>query len=276
MVDAGEAFYPEPGEIEFLLGLEGGLFFPFRVLPPDTRLGDLLDVGDGIEVGGEGVAVRPAVTVEDVERVDVIENPGGVRGEDVGDARVEPDGEQGGQAGFLKAVVKIELPLVGKHLVAAGNRLGSRGVDVVGPGDQAGLHHGQVLLGKSGVEYNLATILADERRHCPGITGIEGGGVHRHRSGQPCRNPVALVPLAACDGDPREEPGLLRSLDRHHIGNTAGADDENPSHGGKIFGRRRVARMKTGAPRRATGPDSASWLSAADPSPAGRTAVHTA
>ena len=52
MVDAGEFAGAKSGEKIGRLGLESWFLLPAIILPPDSRLGYFLNVGDRIEIGG--------------------------------------------------------------------------------------------------------------------------------------------------------------------------------------------------------------------------------
>ena len=119
--------------VERLVDAERVGFVPLAVFPVFAALGDFADVDFGVEVGGESLAVVAGVAVHDIQVADFIEMVlGGVGGEDAGHARVEAAAEDGGQPGFLEAVVVGPLPAVLVFGFVQGFVVG--GIQIVGPG----------------------------------------------------------------------------------------------------------------------------------------------
>ncbi len=124
---------------EFLVFRHRRGFHEFPVLPVAALRGDFADVDLRIEIGGEGAAVVAAVHIDDVERVDLVEmvfeRP---CCEDTGHAGIEAGAEQRGDAGFLEFLLIGPLPGILEFRDV--QRLVVRGIHVIDPGLEAGIH----------------------------------------------------------------------------------------------------------------------------------------
>ena len=156
--------------VEALVHAHGGRFPEGSVFPVAAGGRHLADVDFRVEIGGEGLAVVAAVDVDDVQRVDfikmVLERPGR---EDVGHTRIKSGAEQGEEPGFAEFVLVRPLPGVFEFGYVPGFIVG--GVQIVDAGFQAGVHQGEVLVGKGHIDQQLRLYLPDE--------GYSGGYVVR-------------------------------------------------------------------------------------------------
>jgi hypothetical protein len=222
---------PHAGEVEHH-GLAHGLdLHPLALLPVLPLLRDLPDVDLRVEVGGERVAVVAAVAVEDVHRVDLVEQVLlGVGAVDVGHARVEARAQQRHEARLLEALLVgplpavLELGLVGRLVVG--------GVEIRHAGLEARVHEHQVLVGQRHV---------DEQRGLLGLQERHGGGhVHGVQRGHADVAAVQLFDLgldllaarhrAAGQQDVGEDLRVHRALVRHHATHTTRTDDQDLAH----------------------------------------------
>ena len=74
--------------------------------------------------------------------------------------------------------------------------------------------------------------IADERRHLPGIIGVDLG--HRDRAAHPARDPVALRNVTARQHDAIHSVWAFEKLVGNHVADRASADDQDTCHGGLI------------------------------------------
>src|SRR5690606_5765162 len=87
--------------------------YPLPIFPIAARLRDLTDVDLRVEIGRECLAVAAGVAVDDVDRLDAIEQLLlSVGAKDVSHARVEPGAQQGHDATISEPLAICPLPLV--------------------------------------------------------------------------------------------------------------------------------------------------------------------
>ena len=218
-------------EVEDLFVAQRRAFDPLAVLPVTRVGGHFAQVDLGIEVGGEGQAGVAAVAVQDVQRLDGIQQVLlDVGGEDRGHAGVEARTQQRHQARVLEAVLIGPLPLVFELGLVA--RLVVGGVQIVHARRQTGVHDRQVLIGQGQVHDQFGLHLLDQgrgRRHVVGVDGRRVDGhakarLHRFRDG------VALGLGAAGQGDMREDVRIHRHLVDGHRTDAARADNQHLAH----------------------------------------------
>ena len=147
---------------------------PLTVLPAVDRAGEFAEIDFRVEIGGEVLAVRTGVDVEDVDRLDLVEvlllRQSGIG---VDYARVEADAEDGGHA-LVLAFGQV-LPLVvaiprrgftdlARIFVDGGVQIGDAGVDT-------GTQHGHVEERRTDVNDDLRFGFADQ---CLGRVHVQG------------------------------------------------------------------------------------------------------
>ncbi len=162
------------------LDFEHGVAGPLAVLPAPHLPGELAEVDFRVEVGGEVLAMRTGIDVEDVDRVNAVEilllRQLGVA---VHHTRVETDAENGGNVLCLAlfevfplvvAVPRRGLADLARLFVDGGVQIGDTGID-------AGTQHRHVEEGGTNVDHDLRFGLADQRLGCLDIEGIEREGL---------------------------------------------------------------------------------------------------
>ena len=229
-VDLVGADFLRAGE-RLVLGHRGG-FDKFPVLPVAALGGDFADVDLGIEIRGEGAAVVAAVHIDDVERVDLIEmvfkRP---RGENVRHTRIEAGAEEGGESGFLEFFLIRPLPGILEFRDI--ERLVVRGVHVVDPGLEAGVHEVEILVGEGDVDQQFRAGFFDQRGGFVGVVGIDLGGGDLlagalfHRGS----DVIAFGKGAGGEGDFAESFREHCAFVGDDAADPAGSDDEDFVHG---------------------------------------------
>ena len=122
-------------EVEDLFVAQRRAFDPLAVLPVTRVGGHFAQIDLGVEVGREGQARVAAVAVQDVQRLDGIQQMLlDVGGEDRGHAGIEARTQQRHQTGVLEAVLIGPLPFVFELGLVA--RLIVGGVEIVHAGGQ--------------------------------------------------------------------------------------------------------------------------------------------
>ncbi len=107
---------------------------------------------------------------------------GGVPGEHVGQARLDPDADQGQPAGVLPGLLAGELlvaeldPALGVGALGVGPGQAHRHVQVVGPCRQRSFEHGHHEPRVDGVEHMGDAVAAGQPSHGAGVGGVDGGG----------------------------------------------------------------------------------------------------
>ncbi|MNQ89975.1 hypothetical protein D3C85_1053000 [compost metagenome] len=218
-------------EIEGLLVAQGRALDPLAVFPVTRVGGHFAQVDFRVEVGGEGQTRVAAVAVQDVERVDPVQQVLlGVGGEDRGHAGVEARAEQRHQAGFLEALLIGPLPLVFELGFVA--RLIVGRVEVVDAGGQAGVHDGQVLIGQGQVDHEGRLDRLDQGRGRGDVVGVDLGRVDGHAKARlhGFGDGVALGLRAARQGDMREDVRIHRHLVDRDGADAACTDNQHPAH----------------------------------------------
>ena len=93
VIETGELLRPKARKHKFLFGMESGFFIPLIILPPERRLSNFLQICDWIKVRSEGVVMSATVTVDDVDRPDLIEDACEMSDEHISYPWIEPGGE---------------------------------------------------------------------------------------------------------------------------------------------------------------------------------------
>ena len=163
--------------VDRLVNAHGVDFHPLAILPVLALLRDLTDVDLRVEVGGKGLAVVSGVAVHDVEVVHLVKVVlGSIGGVGLGHARVKATAEEGHDAFLLKALVVSPLPAILKLGFVLRLVVGS--IHVVGPCLKAGIHDGQILIGKGHVDDQIRFEAIDKCHGLGNIVCIEGCGLH--------------------------------------------------------------------------------------------------
>ena len=97
----------------------------------------------------------------------------GVRAEDVGDPGVEARAQERHDSSGFEALLVRPLPLVFELRLV--RRLVVGGVEVVDAGFQAGVHQGQVLVGKRDVDQQVGLDPSDQRHGLRDVVGVHLG-----------------------------------------------------------------------------------------------------
>ncbi|MNH01098.1 hypothetical protein D3C79_603080 [compost metagenome] len=156
------------------LDLEHGVAGPLAVLPAPHLPGELAEVDFRVEVGGEVLAMRTGIDVENVDRINAVEilllRQLGVA---VHHTRVETDAENGGNVLFLALfeVFPLVVAVPGRRLADLARFFVNGGVQVGDTGIDAGTQHRHVEEGRAHVDHDLRFGLADQ---CLGRLDIEG------------------------------------------------------------------------------------------------------
>ena len=218
-------------EVEDLLVAQRRAFDPLSVLPVTRVRRHFAQIDLGVEVGGEGQARVAAVAVQDVQRLDGIQQVLlDVGGEDRGHAGIEARTQQGHQTGVLETVLIGPLPLVFELGLVA--RLVVGGVQIVHARRQAGVHDRQVLIGQGQVHDQFGLHLLDQRRGRRHVVSVNGRRVdvdaeaRLHGLG----DRIALGLGAARQGDMREDVRVHRHLVDGHRTDAACADNQHLAH----------------------------------------------
>ena len=123
---------------------------PLAVLVVTAFLSHLADIDFGVEVRGESHAVIAGVAVHDIEVVNLVEMVfGGIGGENSCHSRIEAAAQNSRQPFLLEALLIGPLPRILEMRLVLGFVIGC--IEVVHPALQAGVHDGQILVGKSQV-----------------------------------------------------------------------------------------------------------------------------
>ena len=167
-------------KIVFALDAHGRDLYPVTVLPIASGSADLAEINLWIEVGGEGITVIAAVAVQDVNRVDGIKFMLlCVSNISLGDTGIEAAAEQGSKSSLFKFLLISPLPAIIEvcgeasflaTLLIDGTPLGIIRVlgfivcrvHVVDLAGKAGIHDGQILIGKCNVHHQIRLITINQ------------------------------------------------------------------------------------------------------------------
>ncbi|MPM46852.1 hypothetical protein SDC9_93559 [bioreactor metagenome] len=173
----------------------------------------------------------PGVGVQNVQLVDFVEVMLlGVGREHAGDAGVEAAAQQGGNARLLEALPVGPLPAVLK--LRRVQRLVVGRVHIVGFGGQAGVHDGEILIGKGQVNHHIGLKALDQGHQLGHAVRVHLGGVNFGLAAvQLGLNGVALGLCAAGNHNFLENIAVLAAFVNGDAGHAAAADNQCLSHG---------------------------------------------
>ena len=158
--------------INFFL-FEGFGFNPLAVFIITAFRRDFTNVDFGIEVGCERVAMISGVAVDDIDKVHPVELMlSGIRDVNVRHARIEPASQEGCQPGLLK--LAVHGPLGGVAEMRLIRMFVIRGVEIMGPGPETGLHNREVLVGKGNINDKFGFMLFNEGGKFFDVIGVNG------------------------------------------------------------------------------------------------------
>ena len=196
---------------------------PLSVLEIATLLSDLADVDLGIEVGGEGLVMVAGITVDNVERVELVKVVlGGVGRENTRHAGVEAAAEDGGQAGLAEAVLVGPLPTV--FVFGFVERLIVGRVEVADAVLEAGVHDVEILIRQGEVDHQLGAEVLEEAHQFVLVVGVHLSRAYAYVLNVLC-DAIAFALRAAGQHDVGKHIGIHSHFLHGNGAHAPGADD---------------------------------------------------
>ena len=209
---------------------------PLAVLPAPDLASEFTEIDFRIEIGGEVLAVRTGVDVEDVDRLDAVEVLL-LRQCSVGidHAWIETDAEDGSHAFFLAfgQVLPLVVTVPRRRFANLARLFVDSGVEVGGAGLDAGAQHRHIEEGRTHVDDDLRFGFADQCFGCFNIQRIEGKGLDLGWLFQTALgvnavdDGLAFGDVARRDSNATQFVVVLRALVGHHLGDTSCTNDQN-------------------------------------------------
>ena len=146
MIHQIHVFGPDGLKIKALFVRKRRALDPGPILPMPRRGGNLADIDLRVKIGGKGMAVIAAITVQNIERIDLIEQVfARITCKDRGHARIKAAAQERHQARGLEPLLIGPLPAILEPSLIARLIIGR--VHIMHTRSQTGLHDGQVLIG---------------------------------------------------------------------------------------------------------------------------------